>query len=195
MASPTVRPGNGTADSVAELSCWKLVSAFGCTVFVTVATLESGTERARRRADLVARQPVLVQAVVARHLRDDLIAPPVQIEQVDVVAAEQRGERAADIGHGDAEPVRLVVVDMELDLRRLEAEIGVGEDEQPALARRLLDIGEHVGELAEVARGGDDELHRRAAGRSRQRRRREGRAPAPSAGSRCAGDSSWSICF
>ncbi len=43
MASPTVRPGNGTADSVAELSCWKLVSAFGCTTLVTVATLESGT--------------------------------------------------------------------------------------------------------------------------------------------------------
>ena len=43
MASPTVRPGNGTADRVAELSCWKLVSAFGCTVFVTVATFDSGT--------------------------------------------------------------------------------------------------------------------------------------------------------
>ena len=43
MASPTVRPGNGTAESVAELSCWKLVSEFGCTTFFTVATLESGT--------------------------------------------------------------------------------------------------------------------------------------------------------
>ena len=44
MASPTVRPGNGTAESVAELSCWKLVSEFGCTTLVTDATLESGTK-------------------------------------------------------------------------------------------------------------------------------------------------------
>ncbi len=43
MASPTVRPGNGTAESVAELSCWKLVSEFGCTTLFTDATLESGT--------------------------------------------------------------------------------------------------------------------------------------------------------
>ena len=38
-----MRPGNGTADSVAELSCWKLVSAFGCTVLVIEATFDSGT--------------------------------------------------------------------------------------------------------------------------------------------------------
>ena len=180
MASPTVRPGNGTADSVAELSCWKLVSEFGCTTLVTVATLDSGTSAPDLGADLIAREPVLVQAEFARHLRDDLIAPPVQVEQIDVIAAEQRGERVADIGHGDAEPVGLVVVDMELDLRRLEAEVGVGEDEHAAFARRLLDVGQHVGEFAEVVRGGDDELHRRPAGRARQRRRREGRAPAPS---------------
>ena len=43
MASPTVRPGNGTPDRVAELSCWKLVSALGCTDCSTVATLDSGT--------------------------------------------------------------------------------------------------------------------------------------------------------
>ena len=121
MASPTVRPGNGTAESVAELSCWKLVSAFGCTTFVTVATFDSGTRVARARADLVAREPILVQPELARHLRDDLVAPAVEVEQVDVVAAEQRGERIADIGHGDAEAVGLVVIDLELDLRRLEA--------------------------------------------------------------------------
>ena len=147
MASPTVRPGNGTADSVAELSCWKLVSEFGCTTLVTVATFDSGTSAPDPGADLIAGQPFLVQAKFARHLRDDLVAPPVEIEQIDVVAAEQRRERVADIGHGDAEPVRLVVIDVELDLRRLEAEIGVGEDEHPALARRLLDLGKHVGQL------------------------------------------------
>ena len=43
MASPMVRPGNGTPDRVAELSCWKLVSALGWTDCSTVATLDSGT--------------------------------------------------------------------------------------------------------------------------------------------------------
>ncbi len=65
------------------------------------------------------------------------------------------------------------MIDLELDLRRLEAKIGIGEDEHPALARRLLDVGQHIGELPEVPRRGDDELHRRPARRARQRRRRE----------------------
>ena len=43
MTSPTVRPGNGTPCSIAELSCWKLVSAFGCTLWRTSTTDDSGT--------------------------------------------------------------------------------------------------------------------------------------------------------
>ena len=43
MTSPTVRPGNGTPCSVAELSCWKLVSAFGCTLSRMSTTVDSGT--------------------------------------------------------------------------------------------------------------------------------------------------------
>ena len=107
-------------------------------------------------------------------MRDHLVAAPVKIEQVDVIAAEQGGERIADIGHGDTEPVRFVVIDIELDLRRLEAQVRIGENEQPAFLGRFLDIGEHVSELAEVARRGDDELHRRPAGGAGERRRREG---------------------
>jgi hypothetical protein len=43
MTSPRVRPGNGTPEIVAELSCWKVVSAFGWTVRWIEATAESGT--------------------------------------------------------------------------------------------------------------------------------------------------------
>ena len=57
-ASPSVRPGNGTPDSVAELSCWKLVSALGCTFSETLATADSGTSSPLRGAQLVARQPI-----------------------------------------------------------------------------------------------------------------------------------------
>ena len=99
MASPMVRPGNGTPCSVAELSCWKLVSALGCTDCSTVATLDSGTSAPAAGAHLVALQPVGVQPEVARHLRDHLVAAAVEIEAVDVVAAEQGGQRAADILH------------------------------------------------------------------------------------------------
>ena len=173
MASPTVRPGNGTPDSVAELSCWKLVRAFGCTDLVDRRDVGQRHQRAVAGAHLIAGEPVRRQPEVARHLRDDLIAAPIEIEQVDVVAAEQRGERGADIGHGDAEAVGLVVIDLELDLRRLEAQVGVGEDEQPALLADFSTSATHIGELPEVGRGGDDELHRRPAGRARQRRRRE----------------------
>ena len=43
MASPTVRPGNGTPDSVAELSCWKLGQRVRLHRLRTVAIVDSGT--------------------------------------------------------------------------------------------------------------------------------------------------------
>ena len=131
-ASPSVRPGNGTPDSVAELSCWKLVSAFGCTFSVTLATAESGTSSPLLVRDLVAGQPVGRQAELARRLRNDLVAAAIEIEEVDVVAAEHGRERRADVGHVDADAVRLVGVDLELVLRRIELEVDVGEEEEAA---------------------------------------------------------------
>ena len=81
---------------------------------------------------------------------------------------------AADVLHGDAEAVGLVVIDLELDLRRLELQVAVGEDEEAALGGFRLHLGEHLRQLRVVRGGGDDELHRRAAGRARQRRQGEG---------------------
>ena len=178
MASPTVRPGNGTPGRVAELSCWKLVSALGCTRLRDVGDARQRHQRAGRGAHLVALEPVGGQAEVARHLRDDLVAAAVEIEAVDVVAAEQRRQRGADVLHGDAEAVGLVVVDLQLDLRRLELEVAVGEDEEAALLRLRLHFGQHLRQLLIVGRRGDDELHRRAAGRARQRRAARRRSPA-----------------
>ena len=43
MPSPMVRPGNGTPCSMAELSCWKVASPFGCTVLETSVKAEIGT--------------------------------------------------------------------------------------------------------------------------------------------------------
>ena len=133
MTSPTVRPGNGTPCRIAELSCWKLVSALGCTDWRMSTTLASGTSLPEVVLDLVAVDPVRREAEVARHLRDHLVAAAIKIEAVDPVAAEQRRQRAADVLHGDAEAVGLVVVDLHLDLRRIELQVGVGEDEKAAL--------------------------------------------------------------
>jgi hypothetical protein len=55
--------------------------------------------------------------MVARHLRDDLIGPAVEREAVDVILPDQRRQRAADRLHGDAEIVRLGVVDLDVDRR------------------------------------------------------------------------------
>src|SRR5579863_4915030 len=76
------------------------------------------------------------QPPVARYLRDDLIRSSLEIESVYVVAAEQRRERTADALHGDAEVARLGTVDLDPHHRLVEVEIAVGDDEQPALARR-----------------------------------------------------------
>ena len=130
-------------------------------------------QRAGAGAHLVALQPVGGEPEVARHLRDHLVAAAVEVEPVDEVAAEQRRQRAADVLHGDAEAVGLVVVDLQLDLRRLELQVAVDEDEQAALAAPRPDLGQDLRQLRVVGRGGDHELHRRAADRAGQRRQRE----------------------
>ena len=43
MPSPMVRPGNGTAWKVAELSCWKVARLLGCTDWSRWMKDDSGT--------------------------------------------------------------------------------------------------------------------------------------------------------
>ena len=75
----------------------------------------------------------------------------------------------------DAELVGLVLVDDELGLRRLEAQIGVGEDEEAALLGVGIDLVERLGNLLVVARIFDDEFDRHFAGADRNGRRRGGK--------------------
>ena len=130
-------------------------------------------ELAARRAHAILRQPIRRETEVARHLRDHLIRAAIQVEAVDVIAAEQRRERAADIRHVDAEAVRLRRIDLEFDLRRVELQVDVGENEQAALLRLLLHLVDDVGERLVIAGRADDELHRWPAGIAGERRRRE----------------------
>ena len=119
------------------------------------------------------RQPILREPKIARHLRDDFVGAAIEVKAVDVIAAEQRRQRAADIGHVDAKAVRLRGVNLEFDLRRVEFEIHVSEDEQAALPRFLLHLVDDIGKRLVIPGRADDELHRRAAGIAGQRRRRE----------------------
>ena len=62
------------------------------------------------------------------------------------------------------------MVDLHLDLRRVELEVTVAEDEEATRLRLTLHLLEHLRELLVIGRRGDDELDRRSARRARQRR-------------------------
>ena len=129
---------------------------------------------AARGRDVVLRQHVGRQALRARHLRDHLVGAPAEAEAVDVVLAQQRRQRIADRLHGEAEIVGLRAVDGEADDRVVVVEVAVGDDEEPALARRVLDLLHRLEHGLVAAGRADHHLHRQAAGRTRQRRQREG---------------------
>src|ERR1700730_3472963 len=103
MASPSVRPGNGTPCNVTECNCWNVGNPFGCTLVERLATERN--QRAGTGAHLIAGQPIRREPEVPRRLRDDFVATSMQTETVDIISAEQCGERGADILHADAEPV------------------------------------------------------------------------------------------
>ena len=115
------------------------------------------------------------QSQAARHLRDHLIRPSLEIEAVDVVAAQQGRQRIAYLLHVDAEIARLGAVDLDPHHRLVEVEIAVGHDEQAALARGIFQL-DHLFIDGLEARGGvDDHLHGQTARSTRQRRQIEGK--------------------
>ena len=61
----------------------------------------------RRRRHIVSAQRLGRQPATAWHLRNHLIRPALEVEAVDVIAAEQRCERVAEVRHGDTEVARL----------------------------------------------------------------------------------------
>ena len=127
-----------------------------------------------RRAHAVAQNLVNRRTLGARHLRDHLVAAAIDGEAVDIVAAQERGQRGADVTHGDAQPVGAVLVDHQLHLRRLEAQVGVGEDEEARLVGFRLQLVEGVGQSRVVTRIGEHELDRQVACTHRNGRRSSG---------------------
>ncbi len=107
---------------------------------------------------MVALQPIGRKPEVARHLRDHFIAAAIQVEAVDVIAAQERCQRRANILHIDAKLIGLVRIDFELDLRRVELQIAVGKDEEPAFARGLFDLRHVIDDLLIIADGGEKEM-------------------------------------
>src|SRR5215467_11704009 len=83
-----------------------------------------GQNRAQRHhlvlvvADVDAVDVVDLVAVVGARLEDDLPDPSVDVELIDEEAAEGGPERLEDVAHSDAEDLRPVAVDVEIDLRR-----------------------------------------------------------------------------
>jgi len=103
-------------------------------------------------------------------LRDDLVAPPLDAEAVDVVAAEQGREVLSRLAQVDPLRAHLVAVEDDLRLRLVELQVRVGEHEEPALVGLLDELAGDLAELRRLRRRGDHEVDGEVAA-PRQRRR------------------------
>ena len=127
-----------------------------------------------RSGDVHLRQLIGRQPLRALDLRNDLVAPALDAEPVDVVPAEQRRKIRAGLPQVDALRAKLVAIEDDLGLRLVELQIGVGEDEQPARERLLHEL---AGELRRAA----------AARPPRRSRDRPGKSPPPGSGGGVSG--------
>ena len=107
------------------------------------------------------------------YLRDDLVASTRDAEAVDEVAADHRREIGAHLLEAQAHRRDLVLVDHDLGLRLIDANVGDGRKGELATLHRLLRelLGE-ANELFVARRRCDHELHREEAS-ARQRRRQK----------------------
>src|SRR5262249_9410475 len=104
-----------------------------------------------------------------------LVAPALDAETVDIVAAEEDGEVASDLAQIDALGAQLVTVEDDLGLGLIELEVRVGKDEQPARKRLLHQLAGNVAEPLRLRRRRDDEVHRKIAASGEWRWRRRNR--------------------
>ena len=151
----------------------------------------------RRRLDIVVPELLGVEPFTLHHLRDHLVRAAGKAEIVDIAAAQHRPQRAAHVAHGQAELGGLVAVDLDGDLRLVDLEVGIQEDEDAArmgLSQKRLG---HIVQPLKGFGGADHELHRQpAAARAaatagtprpgRPRSRRASSGPAAAVRSRCA---------
>ena len=149
--------------------------------FVQLPRLGSGLQRGEggqrnefvvRSGDVDLLQLIGGQTVRAFDLRNDFVAPALDAEAIDVVAAEHGGKILAGLGQVDSLRAEFVAVEDDLSLRLVELQVGVGVNEEAAGERFLHEL---VGKLAELPRLGCRDNHElnREISATRQRRRRQ----------------------
>jgi hypothetical protein len=84
------------------------------------------------RGDGIVEQLIGVQARDSLDLRNDFVGSSLHAEVVDVTAAQQTAERSADLAQGQAQLCRLVAVDLNHRLRRVDLQVGVDKHEHAA---------------------------------------------------------------
>ena len=148
------------------LSCWNFFSSRGSAVVRRLANVDSGTSLSSEPVMYICDELIGRQPLRALDLRNDLVAPALDAEAVDVVAAEQRRQILAGLAQIDALRAELVAIEDDLGLRLIELQVGVGEDEQAARERLLHEL---VRELAKLLRLGRPRRSRDRPGNLRRR--------------------------
>jgi hypothetical protein len=112
-------------------------------------------------------------AVSGPGLEDDLPDPSVDVELIDEVAAEGGPKRLEDVVHGDAEDLRPVAVDVEIDLRCRSIERAEHGGQLGLLIGRVNQRAHGGGEVGGRLVAGGLELILEAAGRAEPDDRRQ----------------------
>ena len=101
------------------------------------------------------------QTFGALDLRNDLVAPALDAEAVDIVSAEQRGKVLTSLGQVHSLSTNLVTVEDNLSLWLIELQIGVGENEKATGECFLHQLIGEFTELPRFSRRHDHKLNRK----------------------------------
>src|SRR6185503_5844122 len=110
------------------------------------------------------------QAIDSLHLRNDLIAPALNTEAVDVVSAEQGGKIRARLAQVNTLRTKFVAVEDNFGLRLVEFYVDVGIDEHAARHGPFDQFTGEVRELLRFCRGLDHKIHGEVASARKWRR-------------------------
>src|SRR5216683_5511614 len=101
------------------------------------------------------------QTFGALDLRNDLVAPALDAEAVDIVSAEQRGKVLTSLGQVHSLSTNLVTVEDNLSLWLIELQVGVGKNEQATGECFLHQLIGEFTELPRFSRRHDHKLNRK----------------------------------
>src|SRR5439155_15860471 len=118
------------------------------------------------------------QSLRAFDLRNDLVAPSLDTEPIDVVPADQRRKILTGFPEIDTLRSQFVSIEDDFGLRLIELQIGVGEDEQTARERLLYELGPETHKLLRLSRRGNHEVDWEISATGQGRRRLRNRADA-----------------